>query len=73
MVVVERAGKIFTLAKSGTAYEKQAWFSVDANVATHWDGAWAPQQPPSAAATAQGVLIIRDPRTGKIGKRISVP
>lgn len=40
LVVVERAGKVFTLAKNGAAYNKQLWFSVDANVATHWDGAW---------------------------------
>lgn len=40
-VVVERPGKIFRLVRNGTLYEKKAWFSVDANVVTHWDGAWS--------------------------------
>jgi hypothetical protein len=40
LIVVERAGKVFRLVKTGALYEKQAWFSLDANTATHWDGAW---------------------------------
>jgi hypothetical protein len=40
IVVIERAGKVFRLVKNGATYDKVAWFSLDPNVETHWDGAW---------------------------------
>ena len=40
LIIVERAGKVYRLVLNGTQYEKKAWFSVDADTATHWDGAW---------------------------------
>ncbi len=40
LVVMERAGATFLLEKQGAQYVKKAWFSVDANTETHWDGAW---------------------------------
>jgi glucose/arabinose dehydrogenase len=40
IVIVERAGKVWRLVGGGTTWEKKAWFTVDANVHTHWDGAW---------------------------------
>lgn len=41
IVVVERKGAVWRLVKNGATYQKTAWFSVNANTATHWDGAWA--------------------------------
>ncbi|GEM_PF-2701503 len=40
MIVIERAGKVSRLVKNGAIYDKVAWFSVAANIATHWDGIW---------------------------------
>jgi glucose/arabinose dehydrogenase len=41
LIVVERRGGVYRMVKNGAGYEKKAWFSVAANSATHWDGAWA--------------------------------
>jgi hypothetical protein len=41
IIVVERAGKVSRLVQTGpNAWDKKAWFSVDANTHTHWDGCW---------------------------------
>lgn len=40
LIVIERAGQVSRLVQGAAGWEKKAWFSVDANVATHWDGAW---------------------------------
>jgi hypothetical protein len=40
IIVVERPGGVHRLVKNGALYEKKPWFSVDANISTHWDGAW---------------------------------
>ncbi len=40
LIVIERAGKVSRLVKSASGYEKKAWFSVDPDTATHWDGVW---------------------------------
>lgn len=40
LIVVERGGKVSRMVKTAGVYEKKAWFSVDAETGTHWDGAW---------------------------------
>ncbi|MDB5103676.1 MAG: putative glucose/L-sorbosone dehydrogenase, distantly related to bacterial beta-galactosidase [Fibrobacteres bacterium] len=40
LIIVERAGKVSRLVKAAGGYEKKPWFAVDADTATHWDGAW---------------------------------
>lgn len=49
LIVVERAGKVFRLVKTAGVYEKKAWFSVDPDTTTHWDGAWVVEFHPKFA------------------------
>ncbi len=59
LIVVERAGKVFRLVKGAAGYEKQAWFTLDANTATHWDGAWTVEFHPAFATNHLFYVLYR--------------
>lgn len=58
-IVGERRGGFFRMVKNGTLYEKKAWFSVPANTATHWDGAWALEFHPKFAQNRLFYILYR--------------
>lgn len=59
LIVIERAGKVWRLAKGADGYAKQAWFSVDANTGTHWDGAWSVEFHPAFARNRLFYVLYR--------------
>jgi glucose/arabinose dehydrogenase len=59
LIVVERKGAIWRLVKSGAQYVKTAWFTVNANTATHWDGAWAVEFHPKFAQNRLFYILYR--------------
>src|SRR5690606_32526645 len=59
LIVIERAGGVYLLEKAGTEYERREWFRLDANVATHWDGAWAVEFHPDFKANRLFYVLYR--------------
>lgn len=59
LIVVERAGKVWRLVNGAAGWSKLAWFSVDANTATHWDGAWTLEFHPRFASNRLFYVLYR--------------
>jgi glucose/arabinose dehydrogenase len=59
LIVVERSGGVHRLVKNGTLFERKSWFAVDANISTHWDGAWAVEFHPRFAQNRLFYVLYR--------------
>lgn len=59
LIVVERKGAVWRLVKNGATYQKTAWFSVNANTSTHWDGMWAVEFHPKFAQNRLFYILYR--------------
>jgi hypothetical protein len=65
LIVMERSGKAFRLIKTAGVYEKKAWFSLDADTTTHWDGAWVVEFHPKFAQNHLFYVLYRQKINGR--------